>query len=304
MLKLLIKKEYYCWCCDYYSTTGEGRLAKNFTEKLSLNNKLYIYTVNKITKNKILSEILNYKYISPFIGVIFCWFIFLRGKKTIYINYLPFWNFFLFIFLPPKTIFGPITGGANYLKNNEFYIRRYLFPIFYKISEFFLNLRKVNIIFSTDLLKPHLSKFTIKKSIFNYVFNLISKKKKRKKNIDFLIYYRKHHNKKYFFPFDLVSKLLILNYKVHIVGDYLKLTGIINHGYISNKKVNNLLAKTYYSFVSNENVYGLFTIECINNHVKLIVNLKDRSKIKYLNENFIFINFNKTKNLKYLTIKK
>jgi len=300
MLKLFSKKKYYCWCCDYQSTTGEGRLGRSFLDQLSLNNKLYIYSTDKFVKNKLLFKILNYKYISPFIGIVFCWSIFLNNKRPIYVNYLPFWNFFLFIFLPPKTMFGPITGGANYTKEKQFYIRKYLFPILYKISEFFLNLRNVNIIFSTDLLKKNLTRLTIKKANFNYVLNLISIKKKKSKNIDFLIYYRDHHNKKKFFSTDLINKLIKLNFKVHIVGDRLKLPHIVNHGYISNKKINNLLSKTYYSLVSNENIYSLFTIECINNHVKLIIGRRDKTKIKYFKKNFIFLDFKKIEKLKYI----
>ena len=30
-----------------------------------------------------------------------------------YLNYLPLWNFLIFILLPPKTLLGPITGGSQ-----------------------------------------------------------------------------------------------------------------------------------------------------------------------------------------------
>jgi hypothetical protein len=39
------------------------------------------------------------------------WKDFLSGKKTIYVNYLPLWNFLIFLLLPPGSILGPITGG-------------------------------------------------------------------------------------------------------------------------------------------------------------------------------------------------
>ena len=86
------------------------------------------------------------------------------------------WNFILFLLLPPTTILGPITGGSHY-KSQNFIIRKYLFPIFYKISEIALFFRNCEIIFSTDLLKKYISKKILKKSKFNYIFEAYNKKK-------------------------------------------------------------------------------------------------------------------------------
>ena len=98
------------------------------------------------------------KYLSTIYGIIYCWKKFLKNERVCYLNYLPLWNFLIFVFLPPKTILGPITGGANYSKSNIFsyFIRGIIFPLFYKISEFSLNLRQSNLVFSTDLLKKYL----------------------------------------------------------------------------------------------------------------------------------------------------
>ena len=57
----------------------------------------------------------NHKYILPFIGILYCWVYFFRCKKVIY-KYLLYWNFLIFLLLPPKTIIGPITGGALFNK--------------------------------------------------------------------------------------------------------------------------------------------------------------------------------------------
>ena len=61
-----------------------------------------------------------------------------------------------------------------------------------------------------------------------------------------------------------------------------------------------LLEKTRFSLISNENAYSLFSIECINNHVKLISNINNKKKIKYFKKNFIFLNLNKTSIIKKL----
>ena len=300
MLKLSNKKEHYCWCCDYNSNTGEGNLSRIFVNNLKIQEKIKIFTIKKIIVNKFFYTIFNYKYISPFIGILFCWISYLKKKTPVYVNYLPLWNIFLFILLPPKTIFGPITGGAHYNINKINLTRKYVFPILFLISDFFLKRRNIKVIFSTDLLKPYLSKLIKQKSYFNYVFKLISLKKKKKKEIDFLIYYREHKNKKDFFQYKAIENLLKLNFSVHIIGDRLKYDSVINHGFISNKKVQVLLKKTRFSLISNENVYSLFSIECINNHVKLITSINNKKEIKYFKKNFIFLNLNKVSVIKKL----
>jgi hypothetical protein len=293
----------YCWTCDISKNTGEGNLARIFLKNLRINNNIYIFDLKKLNiTNIFLFKILNYKYISPFIGLIFCWYFFFQKKKICFINYLPLWNCILFIFLPPQTILGPITGGANFKNDNKHFVRKYIFPLLYKISEIFINFRLKRIIFSTDLLKPFLKKSTIAKSNFNYIFNLVDKKKKNIKNIDFLIYYRKHRNKESFFPYDFIKKLISLNFKVHVIGDYLNLNSVTNYGYVDNKFINRILSKTFYTLASNENLYSLFTIESINNHVKIIVDKNQFKKIKFFKENFICLDFNKIYNISALKI--
>jgi len=288
----------YCWVCDFSKDSGEGNLANLFVSK-KFNNDYKIYTPQSLNINKKFAKIINYKYISPLIGVIFCWFFFIKNKKVAYINYLPLWNFLIFALLPPKTMLGPITGGAHFVEKNKL-IRGLLFPIFYKISEFFLIIRKSEINFSTELLKKYLFYYTIKKSNFNYIFKYYSKKKSKKKSIDFVIYYRKHKNKEEFFPFLFIKNLIKLNFKIYIVGDYFKNSCVKNLGYLSNKKIDNLLSKSFFSLISNENPYTLFTIECLNNNVKIIADLNFKKEIKYFRKEFIFLDFNKTINKNFL----
>jgi hypothetical protein len=295
--------KYNCWACDFSDKTGEGNLARLFIKKNFTLNNYRIFTISNL---KVLSffnsKILSYKYLSPLIGILFCWYFFIKGKKVVYLNYLPLWNCLLFIFLPPKTILGPITGGADY--KNKFSIRKIFFFFFYKISEFFLSFREINLYFSTELLKNFLSKSIIKRSNFNYFLNYYKKKPFRKKKIDFLIYYRKHNNKISFFPYELINKLILLDFNIHVVGDYLNNNSVVNHGYLSNKKINYLLSKTVYSITSDENIYSLFTIECINNNVKILTNKLNKNKIKFFRKNFILFTPKKYIFLNSLRIKK
>ena len=137
------------WACDYSDKSGEGNLARKFIKENFKKKKIKI---NKLKKN----NFFNHKYITPLIGVISCWKYYFKGYNVGYINFLPLWNFLIFFLLPPKTILGPITGGALYNKSGaiNYIVRHLLFPIFYKFSELALNLRfKSKLVFSTELLK-------------------------------------------------------------------------------------------------------------------------------------------------------
>lgn len=288
----MTKEKLYIWVCDYSENSGEGKLARLFVKKLNKNNN-YKIILNQEKK-------MLYKYISTFFGIFYCWKKYLNNQKVCYLNYLPLWNFFLFIFLPPKTIFGPITGGANYKKSNDFqyYVRSMVFPLLYKISEFFINYRNSKIIFSTDLLKKRLFQKTINKSQFNFVFEHFFYKKKILKKIDFLIYYRKHKNKETFFPLNFIKQLINNKFKVHIIGDKLTLPNIKNHGLVSSKKVSKLQSLAKYTIASGENLYSFFIIECLSNNMKILVEKKDKLIIKFYKQKFIKLNFNSKKDFK------
>ena len=57
--------KYYCWACDFSNRTGEGNLARLFIKKSYLQN-YQIFTTSNI-------KFLKYKYLSPLIGILFCW---------------------------------------------------------------------------------------------------------------------------------------------------------------------------------------------------------------------------------------
>lgn len=285
-----MNKTIYYWSCDESESTGEGRLTIFFKKKLNRNFK-FIKKININHTNR--NTFLNHKYILPLIGIIICWIYFLKGKKVCYINYLPFWNFIIFLFLPPNTILGPITGGANFDEKKD-YLRKYLFPILYKLSELIINIRNYKIIFATELLKKFLRKKTIKKSNFNFIIENFKKKSViKKKTIDFFIYYRKHKNKEKFFPKNFIKKLILLKFNVYIVGDKLRINGVKNKGFLKNKEVIKFQKKSKYTIVSNENIYSLFTLESIQNNVIVILNKKDNCNLNFFKYNFYKVNFNK-----------
>ncbi len=288
------KKTLFIWACDYSENTGEGKLARIFIKNFNLKKKYYLKFNQKKTS--------SFKYISTIFGILFCWQNYLNNKKVCYLNYLPLWNFLIFMLLPPKTILGPITGGANFSKSNtfNFHLRKNIFPIFYKISEFFLYQRSTNITFSTNLLKKYLSKKTIKKGKFNFILKSFKLEKKKSKKIDFLIYYRKHKNKETFFPTNFIRELSLRKFSISVIGDKLNIPNVKNYGRISNKKVYKLQSISKYTVASGENLYSFFIIECLSNNVQVLLDSNYKKKIVFFKKQFIKINYGSLNDLKKL----
>ena len=304
MLRINLKsKKMFFWACDYSASTGEGRLGRLYIKE---QKKIFNFQYLRVELPKL--KIFNYKYLVPFVGVLIAWIYFFTNKRFIYLNYLPYWNFLIFLLLPPNCKIGPITGGANFSKKtNDYLIRKFFFPILYSLSNIVLIFRFDSLVFSTDLLKKKLPIKILKKSKFNFIFSSINNIEKKNnefksKDINFLFYFRKHRNKEYAFPFTLIDKLISKNYSINIIGDKINVKGVKNYGYISHKKVMKLLQKTKYSIVSNENIFSFFTIDCINNSVRLLVDSRTYNSIKSFKKNFIKFNFN-LNNLNNLKIK-
>lgn len=291
----MTKKNIYVWACDYSENTGEGRLARLFIKKYNFQKKYNFFFNQK--------KILKFRYISVFAGIFYCWSKFLKNQKVIYLNYLPFWNFIIFLLLPPNTILGPITGGANFDQSNtfQFFVRKKIFPIFYMISEKIVLFRNFKLVFSTILLKKYLSEKTIKKSKFDFVLNYYFKNKKKvKKKYDFVIYYKNHINKKNLFPLNFIKKLIIQNFSIIVVGDKLNLRNVKNAGFINNNSTKLIQSQSRYTIVSEENIYSLFTLECLSNNLKILADIKLKKQIYFKKNFFYFIDYKKCNNFLFL----
>ena len=101
------KNKLFFYCCDFAKYRGEGILANNFKsilKKIFKDISIIVYTPeNKhFNKEKKINHNFFYKYFTPIFGILIIWVNHLKGNRTAYVNYLPLWNFFLFIFLPKK----------------------------------------------------------------------------------------------------------------------------------------------------------------------------------------------------------
>lgn len=313
----MIKKknfDIYAWACDLENFRGEGILGRNFIKHLSLvkkNKLIFVETPgsNYLIKNNKLKEIkkkknlnLNfnffYNYLFPFIGIFkICYFN--RGKEKCYINFLPLWNFLIFLFLPKNTILGPITGSLcnTSTKNLNDIIRKYFFPFFYRLSVKIVKKNKIKILLSTELLKKFTNKIDKRKLYFNYnLINFENQKKnfiKRNKDIDFLFYHRKYSAHDSASQIDIVKKLSKKKFKIVVIGDHLNLPNVQNKGIVSRKKVFNLLRRTKFSINESTNFYSIYLLDCIATGVRIFYNKKTKiNKFLFPKKYFIEIDFN------------
>ena len=286
------RKRLFCWISDFEKSNGEGITANLFLSKL--------IDTGDFNKNKIfiknLSNILSYdqlentnklnrggkltfveKYIDPFFGILYLWYRYFRGNKVAFINFLPLWNFLLFLLLPPNTILGPITGTTTYssdIKGFEKFFRKYLMPIQFKISNFIFLFRYKNLTFNTSNLKSVLSKKVIEKSEFNFIYNLYdlnSENLNTEKKFDFIFYIRTYPSKGTSKIINFI-KLLKKDFKIVTVGEKLNVDGINEFGLLTREKVLDLCKSTKFTIISSENFYSLFCFDCISNGVKVFFN--------------------------------
>lgn len=285
---------FYFWASDLRKNSGEGILGTKYLKDLKSKYNKYIFININHNKKENFNSIKS-KYLKPILGIFKIWYYNFLGYKTSYINYLPLWNIFLFIFLPHKTNIGPITGTV-YNPNQNLYLKiRYNFfiRIFYKLSIFFLFLKWSRVIFSTNMLKYQIPKKYIGRCNFNYI--LKKYKFKKSKNIatkkKILFYYRKHptkYNKK------LLSTLISLSkyIQIDIIGDKFSQHNFFNFGKLTEKKYKMLLKKYSYTINGLENLYSLHLLNSLKYNLKVFcdINLK-----KYYSElkskNIIFLNF-------------
>jgi hypothetical protein len=228
-------------------------------------------------------------------GIFLIWYYHLKGKKTSYINYLPLWNFFIFVLLPKKTILGPITGGIHY-NNKEFLskiLRKIIFPLLYKFSLIILFSKYNYAFFSTSMLKKYVPRKYLKRCIFNIsllTYESITSSRV-KKEIDFIFYYKKHPNKSNDFIIKIIDLLLQKKYKIYVVGDFLQKNGLLNLGVLPKKKLLMYIKNSKFSINNGENFLSLFAIDCYANSTIVFYNnllkFNENFNVKY----FIPINF-------------
>jgi hypothetical protein len=309
----------YIWSCEFDKSSGEGLLAYEFVKyysKFNINSKIILetpYLKYFILKGKIVKKtnlkknfFFCYKYFTPFIGVTKIIRHNYIANSVIYLNYLPIWNFLLFMLLPAKTILGPITGSdaKNNINSIKQIVRYILLPLFIFFSKKIIKKKFRNIIFSTNLIK--------KINLIHYIKNfsliyLSSKNNRRKvfKDIDLVYYFRHHSNKFLKEEIYLLHKLIKLKFKILFCGDSLNEFSKLNInslGYVSEAKLSTLLDRCKFVIAPLENPHSFFVQKSILSNVHIIFRKSQMKFIKNIYKSYSVIDFD-NKNILHSTIK-
>ena len=289
-------KNIYYWACDISKNSGEGILANSFIANslnelkadkfINLNNKNKFQKNDKYFKNNTRYNSIYHKYIFPLKGILKLWSLYLKRKQVCYINYLPLWNFLLFLLLPPKTILGPITGTAK--RRNFLFL---FFDLMEIISLLIIKYRFNKLYFSHNF---YFFKYNLNSKNYykNYILKDFSyKRKKRLKKYDFVIYFRNHSykHKKYFE--EIIKRLNNKNYKFAIIGDKLRIKGNKNFGYISRKKAQSIISISRFAIANPENLYSYFVQDCLSVNLIVFYNIDLKKYITFGKKNLVSIKF-------------
>lgn len=292
------------WTCDFRENTGEGKLARLYVQTLKQKNQKkikilspdYDYSIKtnsfkKIKKKKKIDYNSIYsRYIYPIIGCFYSWYYYFLGRKFIYVNYLPLWNILLFLFLAPRSQIGPITGSTRSDNN----LLRKVFPFLFIISVALINLRFKKLILATNNLNDYFVKSNVKIQ-YNFVKIYLKKiYKKKKKKFDIIIYFRNHSNKNYKSLTQIINCLLKKKITICCIGDYLKISGVKNFGFLNNKKALQIISQSKLGINTSENFYTFFMMDCLNNSTLVVCDKNSFFEKRNLNKNILLSNYSKT----------
>ena len=272
----------YYWASNIKENSGEGILAINFLSLLKKKYKNYkLINLNQFRQK----ETFFYNYILPFFGAYKLWQHYLNGEKICYINYLPIWNFLLFLVLPKNTILGPITG-TNTKKS-------YVYRVLKHIGIFFLK-KNNKILFSHNQFQKYFKKK--KNYYFNFIlYNFKFKKKLCIKKFDYIIYYKKNNNKGNDFLTEIILRLS-KKHKIIVIGDKFQLNlknkNIINYTNLNREKALIFISQSKNSIISKENTLSFFALDCVSYKLNIFYNINDKLENSIKTNLFTSIKFN------------
>tara|TARA_B100000242_G_scaffold227337_1_gene167711 strand:- start:14060 stop:15121 length:1062 start_codon:yes stop_codon:yes gene_type:complete len=291
-----------CWAIEFDNLGGEGILARTFIKNLAsvTDKKIFIVTPNKvflIKKSRIIclkrkkrkdismqksKNLFKQRFVYPLEGVSIL-FRNKKFKKKIYLNYLPLWQFPLFLLSKLlKFDLGPIVGGVFYRNKYKSLLnilaRVYIMKFFYFLSAFVIKTFNIEIVSANSAI----NNFLEKQKIFSVVspINLLAvdnyhdSVESKKRDIDVIFYYRRHDSKYPILTMNLASSLSKKGKNVFIFGEKFEANYLNQVGYVSKDRLLDIFSKSKIFINLADNPENLTVYDAISRNCS-VVNIFD-----------------------------
>ncbi len=303
-----------CWAIEFDNLGGEGILARSFIIKLSTvtNKKIFVITPSKIfliKKSRVISlkrknrsnismqrskNLFKQRFLYPIEGILIL-LLNRRFEDRLYLNYLPLWQFPIFLMsVLCKFKLGPIVGGifkeSKYRTISRNFLRVHLMKVFYFISVLIIKIFNIKVIAANSSIDKFLKGFSIFPAVSS--INLLPSQnnifeEEILRDIDIVFYYR-NHDSKYPNETKKISKYFSdLGYKVFIFGEKFESKKINHLGYIDRNELIDIFrrSKVFINLADNPENLTVFDAISQNCFVVNILEMKLKSDLIYVCNN-------------------
>jgi len=311
------------WCSDFNLHDGEGVLAVKLIKDATLLNNCtstvvtpeLIYRVSRSKAGVTIKDRKNnlslfskinykksstfYKYILPLMGLFFLNKRQFKYDTLFYMNYLPLWNFLIFMFAGSRIRLGPITGsfvGSDYFSDNRknnfnVVLRKYVFPALYRLSVRIIKYKKYDLLWPANQAVYHyLSnvKNVCKVLSPSLMYGFLDPSKElmsvRDKKYDILVYFRHHPSKNPDLTIEIIERLM-LKYKVVVIGNDVSLSKVESLGYIPQKDITQLCHQVKLVVSCSNEASGIFFMEVASSGTDLLAFKKSGANLIKMMDN-------------------
>ncbi len=214
------------------------------------------------------------KYIVPFAGACFLRSI-AKRRKTMYLNYLPLWNFLLLLLIPRSSVLGPVVGGyppavsmRQLVKKPAVLVRGALMPLCYFAGAAVIT-RKFPLLVLGNPCTYRFFPASYRRNILFSCVNILAARattvadRPEMPAYDVFFYLRGHPSRHPEASRTLLAEISRLGYKVCVAGDLANVPGVTDKGYVPHERLLRLLVDSASFVCLSDNLFAITTIEAL-----------------------------------------
>lgn len=214
------------------------------------------------------------KYIIPLAGACFIRSL-ARQRRTVYLNYLPLWNFPLLLLIPRSTVLGPVVGGyppeislRGVLTNPAGLVRGALMPACYMLGALLIARKFPRLVLGnpcTYTFFPQPYRANILLTCVNILAaqGVVTPDQPDHPTYDVFFYLRAHSTRHPEESKQLMEELCRRGYKVCAAGEVSNVPGVVDKGYVPHETLLGLLVDSSCFVCLSDNIFAITAIEAL-----------------------------------------